>query len=129
MPITDKLDGTIFVEPDVSIGELAHFVSLRVGGKLSGPAFGMTITTPVCDIEVRRNPDRRDMGSAVEEKDAFLLFRNVLEIYPDVSCQRIGVVGLVGNILTSLWSQGSRCSPLPATMRPISLVVAAMGKE
>ena len=104
MDKNDRLDCTIYVEPDISIGELSQFVADHLGGSCSGPEFGKTIAAPGCDIEVRRNPDHQDVAQGA--KDGFLFFRNILEFYPSAEPQHSGMINLVGKILTSLWSRG-----------------------
>jgi len=104
MATSDQLDCKIFVQADATIGELAQIVTNHIGGSLSGPEFGLTITTPDCDIELHKNPDQQEITPSGE--DGFLFFQYILEFYPDTDCQRKDMIDVVGKILTMIWSRG-----------------------
>jgi hypothetical protein len=105
MDDTDKLDCKIFVDSDVSVGELARLLANFLGGSVSGPAFGATVTTTVGDIEIRKNPDHRE-GVIRESPDRFLFSRDLLEVYPNLASAREERVSLVRELLAWLRSRG-----------------------
>jgi len=80
MPTTDKLDCMIYVESSVSIGDWPSSSQIVSVEPCRGPHSAWTISTPVCDIEVRRNPDRREVSSGGE--DEFLFYANCSKYTP-----------------------------------------------
>ena len=105
MAANEKLDCTIYVDTEMSIGDLAKLLADFQGGDWSGLTLSKTVKVPGCEIEVRKNPDNDPNGRA-DFPDGFLFFPYVLEFYPDPGIGREDNVSRVGKILSLLWSKG-----------------------
>jgi hypothetical protein len=104
MEVNNELDCKIFAETDRIPDELARLIAQHVAGSVSGPAFARTVHIPLCDIEVRKNPDA-NASRTHEAPESFLFFRLALEIYPSAAMGREQRVNLIAGILRFLWSQ------------------------
>lgn len=100
MAAGEDLYSKVFVNTDITRGELAHVIA----ASLDGVVEASTVQAQGGELDIEDNEDFDP--EQVDTPDGFLFYRYYLDVFPAEDQTREGQVAVVSRLLESLWAEG-----------------------